>query len=264
VRRTEDAARLGALFERIRQAFIQTFVYPDGTVGTDSQTGYVLALHFDLLPQALRAAAAQRLAADIRQRGVMLTTGIVGTQFLLDVLTDAGFADLAYGLLLRTQYPSWGYMIHQGATTIWESWSGKVTYGDQAEKWSQNHFALGAICGFLFRRIAGIAAASPGFETIVIRPALDPRVKKGGGDYDSIMGRISTDWTLTADGGFALNVTLPANTTAHIHLPARWTSRIEEGRTEISPRKDMCIIQRLDHEAVIEVGSGSYRFGVTG
>jgi alpha-L-rhamnosidase len=109
---------------------------------------------------------------------------------------------------------------------------------------------------------AGIDAASPGFETIVVRPALDPRVKKAGGEYDSVMGRISTSWVQGADGSFALDVTVPTNTTARIHLPAQRNSRIYESRKDISGRSDVGIVRRLDHETAIKVGSGTYRFAV--
>ena len=107
-------------------------------------------------------------------------------------------------------------MIVHGATTIWEGWNGRVWSGPKGETMpnSYNHYMFGSVCGFLFRRLAGIDAASPGFETIVIRPLLDPRVRKGGGDYDSVMGRISTDWSLAPDGSFTYEVTVPSNATA--------------------------------------------------
>lgn len=251
--RTQDASRLRALFERIRQVFNQTFVKSDGTIGSGSQTCYVLALQFGLLPEGARAAAAERLAADIRGHGPALTTGTVGTQFLLDVLVEAGFGTLAYDLLLRTEYPSWGHMIQQGATTIWEKWDGTG---------ARNQFAFGSIGGFLFRRVAGIDSASPGFETIVIRPALDSRVKRGGGDYDSIMGRISTDWAQISEGRFALKVTVPPNSLARIHLPMIPGKRVTEGRRDISNHRDLRVLDRSDEEVVLQVGSGSYSFFV--
>ena len=181
------------------------------------------------MPENLRPAAVERLAADIRRRGVALTTGYVGTQFSLDVLAEAGLTDLVYSLLLRTEFPSWGYMFRHGGTTLWETWKGYEEVSGQIVAALQNHFGLGSICLFLFRRVAGIDAGMPRFETIVVRPALDARVKRGGGDYDSIVGRISTDWKMASNGHFTLEVTLPANTTAQVHLPARRNGRIEEG-----------------------------------
>jgi alpha-L-rhamnosidase len=258
--RSGDAIRLRAQFERIRDAFNRTFVKADGTVGTGSQCSYVLALRFGLLPESIKRAAVERLASDVRQRGVSLTTGYPSTQFILDVLADGGFPDLAYGLLLRTDFPSWGYMIRCGATTMWDAWDDFYDNGVR-HKSSQSQPALGAICGFMYRRIAGIEAAAPGFEEIVVRPVFDARVKRGGGDYDSIMGRISTNWVQT-ESGFTLEVTIPANASARIHLPARRSSSIKEGRKMISRFKDIQVTDRLDHEVVINVGSGKYLFVV--
>jgi alpha-L-rhamnosidase len=261
--RSEDAGSLRSLHERIRVAFASTFVKADGRVGNESQTSFVLALKFGLVADDVRVKAAERLVADIRRRGRALSTGILGTQFLLDVLADAGYASLAYDLLLRTAYPSWGYMIEHGATTIWESWNGRVwNVASEGMPDSKNHYALGAICGFLFRRIAGIAAATPGFETILIQPALDPRIMCGGGDYDSVMGRISTNWKQTSDGRFMLNVNVPANATACIHIPFGPDSRIEESGKETFLRRDIRIIERRDQMSLIEVGSGNYHFSV--
>src|SRR5262249_45214225 len=120
--RMEEADRLRSLHDRVSQAFRKTFVQADGEVGNDSQTGYVLALKFKLLPEDLPTAAVDAWAASIRNRGGALSTGILGTQFVLDVLAEAGMRDLAYDLLLRTEYPSWGFMIQNGATGIWEYW----------------------------------------------------------------------------------------------------------------------------------------------
>jgi alpha-L-rhamnosidase len=261
--RTQDAARLHALFALIRQAFNVSFVKTDGTVGTGSQDCQVLALHFGLLPEKTRKSVAERLAMDVRRRGISLTTGILGTQFLLDALTDAGYADLAYGLLLRPNYPSWGYMFSRGATTIWESWSGKEAASDDAHTVSQNHFVFGSVCGFLFRRIAGIDAATPGFETINVRPVFDPRVKSGGGDYASVMGLISTNWTQNSDGSFLIKVAIPANASAYIHLPVLGTSQIYESGVDITRRHDMKVTNCGSNTAVVAIGSGRYEFVVT-
>jgi alpha-L-rhamnosidase len=265
--RCDDADRLHAISDRVRRAFNEAFVEPDSKIGSDSQTGYILALKFGLLPEEKRRAGARHLAADIRKRNVSLTTGILGTQFVLDVLVDAGFVDLAYDLLLRTECPSWGYMLQHGGMTIWETWSGKQEWRApdgkiKSDEMARNHSDLASISGFLFRRVAGIDAATPGFETIVIRPVLDSRVKRGGGDYDSIMGRISTDWAQHADGEFSLSVSIPANTSARIHLPARLGARIQEGRRDISQSGDVRLIHHSHHQAIIAVGSGAYRFRV--
>jgi alpha-L-rhamnosidase len=263
-RRPAEAARLRAVRERVRQAFIDTFVHADGRVGNGSQTCYVLALKYDLVPSNLRLSAAERLAADIRRRGSALSTGILGTQHILDVLADTGQSELAYDLLLRTDYPSWGYMIAQGATTMWESWNGRVWSGLHGDATTMpnscNHFALGSVCGFLFRRVVGIDASSPGFATIVIHPMLDKRVRYASGYYDSAMGRISIHWTLTTNGEFSLNVAIPANATAHVHLPTHQDRAVTESGQQIFGRTDLRVLTRIESVIVVEIGSGSYRF----
>ncbi len=215
--RSDEARRLTAMRGEIAEAFQGAYVTGDGSIGNGSQTSYILPLKFDLVPEELRAAAAKRLADDIERRGKVLSTGFLGTPFALDVLADAGRTDLVYDLLLRTEFPSWGYMIAKGATTIWERWNGDV--GDVSMN-SFNHYAFGAVCGFLFRRIAGIEPTSPGFKTFRVRPELDPRVPSAGADYDSVLGRISTDWTWIPGERFHLDLRVPPTASAVVDLPA--------------------------------------------
>lgn len=256
--RKADAERYRALHAAIRTAFQAAFVKPDGTIGNGSQTSYILALRFGLVPPALVEAAGRKLCADIERRGVLLSTGFLGTPNSLDVLADLGRADLVYSLLLRTAYPSWGYMIRKGATTMWERWNGDV--GD-VQMNSYNHYAFGAVSGFLFRRVAGIDAGAPGFREVVVRPVLDPRVQRGGGDYQSAMGMISTDWEQGPGGAFRLAVQIPANATARIHLPAKAHMRVREGGRGLEGRKDLAV-QRTSGEVVVRTGSGGWRFEV--
>jgi alpha-L-rhamnosidase len=217
--RDAAAATLETTRARVAAAFQRAYVTPDGAVGNGSQTGYILALQFGLLPLPLRAEAGKRLTDEIEGRGGVLSTGFLGTPFSLDVLADIGRPDLVYDLLLRSEFPSWGYMVAKGATTIWERWNGDT--GDIAMN-SFNHYALGAVAGFLYRRIAGIDAAAPGFREVRVAPVLDPkgRVRRAGADYDSVLGSISSDWTWRADGDFELALSLPPNATARIELPA--------------------------------------------
>ncbi|MBW8882801.1 MAG: family 78 glycoside hydrolase catalytic domain, partial [Asticcacaulis sp.] len=149
--KAEAAERYAALSAEIRQAFIRHYVAADGTVSNDSQTGYILALRYGLVPDDLRTAVAKKLHDNIVRRGNLLTTGFLGTPPSLDVLADNGYGSSVYDLLLRTAYPSWGYMIVHGATTTWERWNGDA--GDVSMN-SFNHYALGAVIGFVYRRIA--------------------------------------------------------------------------------------------------------------
>jgi alpha-L-rhamnosidase len=233
--RHEDKAWLDGLHQRIAAAFRSAYVDDAGVIGNGSQTGYILALAFGLVPEPLRAAAGRRLTDEIEDRGGVLSTGFLGTPFSLDVLADIGRPDLVYDLLLRTEFPSWGYMIAKGATTIWERWNGDT--GDVAMN-SFNHYALGAVAGFLFRRVAGIEPAAPGFREILVRPVLDPRVRHAGADYDSVLGRISTDWRWTPGERFDLTLTVPPNATARVLLPLGEDGPLSfgSGRHELSLR----------------------------
>jgi alpha-L-rhamnosidase len=243
---TGRAADYAEMSASIRAAFIKAFVRPDGSLGNGSQTGYILALKYDLVPTELRNATAAHLVADIKRRGMLLSTGFLGTPASLDVLSNAGYDEIVYNLLLRTTFPSWGYMVAKDATTIWERWNADT--GDVSMN-SFNHYALGAVNGFVFRRIAGINPATPGFKTFIFDPVLDPRVKTGGGDYDSVLGRISTDWAQTTQG-FTLDITVPANARAIVILPG---AQISEGGKPIKALSE-------GERSRVEIGSGRYRF----
>jgi alpha-L-rhamnosidase len=250
--RTAEAQAYAKLRADIGEAFVREFVRPDGGTGNDSQTSHVLALRFGLTPEPLRAASAARLVADIDRRGGRLSTGFLGTPYILDALSDNGHPDVAVTLLLQTAFPSWGYMVSKGATTMWERWNGDT--GDVAMN-SYNHYAYGAVVGFLYRRLAGIDAASPGFDRIVIHPLDDPRLEHGGGTYQSVKGLISTAWRREAGGGFSMEATLPPNVNATIHMPAKPDQRLfEDGRPYSGA------IRREGGVAIIEIGSGAYRF----
>jgi len=257
--RTEAVAQYAMLSASIKAAFIKAYVQPDGTVSNDSQTSYILALHYDLLPEDLRAPAAAKLKTNIIKRGNLLTTGFLGTPFSLDALADAGESQLVYDLLLRTAYPSWGYMVVKGATTIWERWNGDT--GDVSMN-SYNHYSLGAETGFIFRRIAGIDPVEAGFKTFRVDPVLDPRVKTGGAEYDAMPGRITTDWRMNRDGSFELQVSVPANTRAQVHLPTTTINGVREGGREARTVTAVRLVGKERDRVVVEVGSGNYSFSI--
>lgn len=248
----EDYTRLA---EKIDTAFAKTFIHSDASVGNGSQTGYILALRYNLVPAQLRAAVARKLHDSIVSRGRLLTTGFLGTPHSLDVLADNGYAALVYDLLLRTEYPSWGYMVMKGATTTWERWNGDA--GDISMN-SFNHYALGAVIGFVYRRIAGIDPIEPGFRRFRFNPVLDRRVGSGGAQYDAVSGRISTDWTLNADGHFRLKLSVPSNTRAEVHLPAMNRTDIRENGKPLASQP----LGTVNDRVVIEAGPGDYDFAV--
>jgi alpha-L-rhamnosidase len=227
--RTADAQRYTALRAKIGTAFAREFVRSDGQVGNGSQTSYVLALRFGLVPDGQRQAAADKLAADIHRRNDTLSTGFLGTPYLLDVLADNGHHETVVALLLQTRYPSWGYMVAKGATTMWERWNGD--HGDLSMN-SYNHYAFGAMVGFLYRRMAGIAPAAPGFRTIRIDPFYDARIGAVAMRYQSCLGQITSRIDGDANGPTRIELEIPANATAELVLPK---SRIwREGRRTLS------------------------------
>ncbi len=239
-RRMEEQ-KFEQLFEEIRTAFQKQFVHDDGFIagadntpspfgainnpnakshGGDTQTGYVLALHMNLLPDNLRAAAAQKLVAKIEANNGLLATGFLGTPYLLEELTKNGHADLAFKLLLNTQYPSWGYMVDHGATTMWERWNGDQMRNDPSMN-SYNHYAYGAVADWIYRYAAGVDATplDAGFHTIVLHPAFDARLGHVSFDYSSAYGPIHSDWTVTGETA-EWHVTIPANTSGWLPLSA--------------------------------------------
>jgi alpha-L-rhamnosidase len=253
---TEAGERYSRLYANIRKAFVKEFVRPDATVGNGSQTSYVLALRFALVPPEQVHAAGAHLAADIRNRGMKLSTGFLGTPYLLDVLANAGQEDVAVSLLLQTAYPSWGYMLAKGATSMWERWNGDV--GDVAMN-SYNHYAFGAVVGFMYRRLAGIAPAGPGFRRIDIDPLYDERIGPVEARYDSCVGRIATRVSGDTRGMTRLEVEIPANCVARIRLPKR-AQPWREGRRALEGRADVRIVTRGTDGVALEVGSGHYDF----
>jgi alpha-L-rhamnosidase len=254
--RDADATRYRALRASIGAAFAAEFVADDGICGNGSQTSQVLSLFMGLVPEDRCAAAAQVLAAEIRGRGMKLSTGFLGTPYLLDVLADAGLWEEVGGLLLQTGYPSWGYMPEQGATTMWERWNGDT--GDLSMN-SYNHYAFGAVVGFFYRRLAGIAPAAPGFRRIAVRPVWLPAVGRATARFASPVGLIATATDGDAHGLTRLVLSVPANTVAEVELPAReWC----EGGTSIAQHPDIRAFVRVGDLVRFEVGSGDYDFSI--
>jgi len=243
--RSAEEQKYAKLFERIRDAFQKQFVHEDGFVAGadtgssqfgertrtaaagvgDTQTGYVLALHMNLVPEGMRAKVAQKLVDKIEANHGLLGTGFLGTPYLLEELTKTGHADLAYHLLLNTAYPSWGYLVKHGATTTWERWNGDQMKNDPSMN-SYNHYAYGAVADWIYRYAAGVDATplDAGFHTIVLHPQFDARLGSVDFSYPSPYGIIHSDWAV--HGATATwHVTIPANATGWLSddAAAGWT-----------------------------------------
>ena len=275
--RAEDADRYAALFESIKHAFNAAYVSADGRIQGDTQTCYALALQMDLLPDAVRPLAARRLAEDIERRDWHLSTGFLGTPFLLPALTEAGYADVAYRLLTQETVPSWGHMVRQGATTIWERWDSLRADGtlfDPAQPTfihpdkgpiagmnSFNHYGLGSVGVWLYRTVAGIQvnADRPADRRIVIRPYPGGGLTYARGSYESHYGAIASEWRVE-DGQFRLTVTIPANTNATVYVPCPEPAGVSEGGQPLEQAAGVHLIGQEDGYSVVAVGSGTYSF----
>ncbi len=217
----EDAAKYRALLTDIKAAFAKEYMTATGRLVSSTQTAYVLALQFDMLPEELRAACADRLVANIRDYGNHLTTGFLGTPYICHVLTRFGYNDVAYDLLMQESYPSWLYPVKMGATTIWERWDGIKPDGSfqTPDMNSYNHYAYGAIGDWMYRTIAGInsVAADPGYRTIVIAPKPGGKLTRASAELETLYGTVKSAWALE-NNLLKLDVTIPANTRAKIVL----------------------------------------------
>jgi alpha-L-rhamnosidase len=253
--RNEGAAKLYTdLVDNIRNAYQKAYIRDDGTVGTGTQTSYVVTLYTKLAPESLEPKLVDNLVKDIEAKTWHLSTGFLGTPFLLFTLSNHGRADVAYRLLLNDTYPSWGYMLSKGATTWWERWNGDT--GDPAMN-SYNHYAFGSVMAWVYRQVAGIDTApnAPAFREIMIRPRLDARIDHAHGEYESVYGTIMTDWSGKPTGPFLLKVSIPANTTAKVFLPVIPNTQITQNGKSIFPQQESGI-------PMVQIGSGLYEFQI--
>jgi alpha-L-rhamnosidase len=254
-----EAARYDSLFRDVRAAFNREFVSRAGRVGENTQTAYALAIAFDLLPDSLVAVAADRLAADVRRRGMHLTTGFLGTPQLLPVLSATGHLDVAYALLMQRTYPSWLYPITRGATTMWERWDGirPDSSFEDAGMNSFNHYAFGAVGDWMYRTIGGIQVdpQAPGGKRVDIAPRPGGGLTHASASLETGYGKVASSWKL--DGPrFVLAVSVPPNTTADVTL---WETTPERVIGLAGVRE----VQRRGTDVVVTVGSGDYEFTVS-
>ena len=249
-----DAKKYEDVVNNIRTAFQKAYIKADGTVGTGTQTSYVVALYTKSAPASLEPRLVEKLVKDIEAHDWHLTTGFLGTPFLLFTLADHGRSDVAYRLLLNDTYPSWGYMLSKGATTWWERWNGDT--GDPAMN-SYNHYAFGSVIAWVYRYAAGIDTTpdSPGFKQIIIHPHLDSRMTAARAEYESIYGKIVSDWKGTPAGPFSLHVTIPANTSVKVYLPVIAGAHPTQDGSPLASKP-------VNGSYIVNLGSGSYDFEV--
>jgi alpha-L-rhamnosidase len=269
--RKAEAETYSKLAGEIREAFNKKFLNPDNTYANGTQTAQTLALYLDLAPKERRGAVFSRLRDDIVYgKNTHLTTGIIGAKYVMELLSRQGQTHLAYELATQTTYPSWGYMIENGATTLWELWQNKT--GPSMN--SHNHPMFGSVGAWFYRALAGIDPdpARPGFERIRFAPGAVRDLEWAAGDIETVRGRVLSRWSRTPEG-FRLEVAVPVGSTAEIRLPKfnwRQIEVVESGRTVwkddrfVPGAPGLTAGRQTPGELIFEAGSGRYLFELRG
>lgn len=266
--KSEDAAAYRVLGDNIRVAFVNNFIKPDGSIvdakNETGQTFYALAFGLDLVPADMKDKVAEQFVASLAKQDDHIATGFLGTPFILFALQKAGHPELAYKLVLNKTYPGWLQQVIWGSTTMWERWDGwRPDKGFQdAGMNSFNHYWLGCVSEWLFTQAAGMDTDGAGFRRIIIRPEVinaDQGFHWVKAKYDSIRGPIASSWKIEGEK-FYLNVTIPANSTATVYVPAREAGDVSEGGQPIARAKGVKFLRFENGLAVFEVGSGQYEF----
>ncbi len=255
--KTDDEKAYNGLYNRIKDVFIREYVTPAGRVGTCSQTSYILALKFGLLPENLRSKAAEFLVADIKSRRNHISTGFLGTPYIAHELSNAGYTDVAYDLLLQESYPSWLYPVRMGATTIWERWDGQKTDStfQDAGMNSFNHYAYGAIGDWMYRVSAGIEIAEAGYKKLLLQPHPTSKLSYAKASFESPYGKVESGWE-RKDGKIIVKIKIPANTQATVFLPVNDLTRVTENGFAVNSGQEIKEAKRIG----LTRGSGEYIF----
>ena len=244
--KTDDAKNFSELAEKIRRAFNEKFYNTTNHFyATDSQCANSIPLVMDICEPTNRPAVVDAIVADVRARG--LTAGDVGYRYLLRALADGGRSDVIFDMNNQSDKPGYGYQLKKGATSLIETW-------DARRDVSQNHFMLGQIQEWFYHDLAGIGCdpAGPGFKKIIIKPQPVGDVTWAKATYNSIRGKIVSDWKRDGEQ-FTLRVTIPANTTATVFVPLKSAAAV--------PKTEGATFLRMENDrAVFAIESGDYTF----
>ncbi|NUT99270.1 MAG: family 78 glycoside hydrolase catalytic domain [Saccharothrix sp.] len=260
---TAAATEYGDLAKSIREAFTRAYVAADGTVLRNSQTGYALALGLNLVSDpALVPKVGEKFVAKLATTDYHLRTGFIGTPLLLPALSAIGRTDLAYRMLMHRDYPSWGYEVAMGATTVWERWNSVQPDGSfgPVDMNSFNHYAYGAVGNWMYQNIGGLSPVDPGYKRSRIAPVPGGGLTRGEGALETVYGRLSSVWSTA--GSFSLKVTVPVNTTAEVVVPNADYRQVTEGGRPAVSAPGVRYLRTEGGSAVFEVGSGTYDFGL--
>lgn len=259
--RTDDAAHYRELADQIKTAFARAFLRPDGSIEGSSQTGYALAFTMGLVPPELKQKMSDSYAKEIARFDDHPATGFIGAARLLPGLHNAGLDAEACRLVFQETYPSWLYMVKQGATTIWERWDSFVPgkgFQDPGMN-SFNHVVWGTMGEYLFSTLGGIQSETPGYKDIRIQPVIADQLQWAKTSYRAISGEITTSWKKENDR-LLLDVTIPANTTATVFVPTTDPATVIESGHPATQERGIKFLRSEPGFAVYRVESGHYSF----
>lgn len=261
--KTEDHVKYEAIYKEVAKAFDKRFFDIHGKVKgvTETQTSYLLALAFDLLPDNKVKNAQNNLLRKLKEANYHLRTGFLGTPLLSKVLDEMGKVDLVYKLIFNETYPSWFYSINQGATTIWERWNSysKTEGYNPMSMNSLNHYAYGAIGEWIYERIAGIAPLEAGYKTIKIAPVSRAPLTTASASLNTPYGKVASSWEIKGDK-FHLNVIIPPNTTAKVIIPANTDKKMMLNGNKYIDNKNVKLENKSEEAFELLVQPGTYSF----
>ncbi len=253
-----DAKAFKHLAEEVKIAFNHKFLNKEGMFyGNNTVTANLLALRFGLVEEGQEMLVFKNVIEKIAENDGHISTGVIGTQLLMRGVSAYGRPDIAYQLTTNRTYPGWGYMVENGATTIWELWNGNTANPTMN---SGNHvMLLGDLIIWYYENVGGIKSAAPGFKEIVMKPEVIQGLQFANAGYESVYGTISSNWSWKSNR-FTWKVTVPANTKAKLYIPATAASKVKEGGKNYSDVQGVHFLKMEGDRALVEVGSGSYEF----
>jgi alpha-L-rhamnosidase len=256
--RPEDASRYRGLADKTAAAFNREYWNPaTGGYASNNQASNSFALFLGLVPADQVRRVVDNLAKDVERQGYHLTTGNLCTKYVLEMLTEHGHADLAYRIVTQETYPSWGFMLANGATTLWERWE-QLTGGGMN---SGNHPMMGSVGSWFYKYLAGIRAdpAGPGFKKILIHPFMPAGLDRAEGSYKTMYGEIRSAWRREGSR-VRLEIRVPANTSATVTVPVGRGQVLKEGGQPVEQQPSIRVLEKAGGQVVLAVGSGDYRF----
>nr|WP_294895650.1 glycoside hydrolase family 78 protein [uncultured Pedobacter sp.] len=256
-----DFKEFETLSFKVKDAFNKKFYNEKGFYGDDNKlTDNIIPLYFGMVPKTETDKVFKNIVYTVEVTNKEhLSNGLVGIQWLMRCLNDYGRPDLAYTIATQKTYPSWGYMIENGATTIWELWNGNTAHPRMN---SQNHvMMLGDLLVWYYENLAGIKAGTPGFKKIIMKPEIVDGLNYVNASFNSPYGEIKSNWKKDKNT-FTWNISIPANTTAEVYLPAKTEKSIKENNKNITNAEGVEFIRKDGDRMVYKVNSGDYTFQI--